>query len=241
MTDGSEKLFAVVEIGGGQHPAVRCQPFGPSWTVKGRPVFGPTPRIGAAEQKHDLLDELQRQIGCMNLQDQHDDVDVIEEIQIDVLNVEDNRLKLLIQVKTHRGNIVAPVDAKRGLPMSRVPALRLLSIEESLYVRQEGHELAIVALLELSGVDHELVEQLLPWAVFCGSQQFPVMMDLQPLLERHQLQWPEQNFAKLRNHLCGVPLELAGRPSRFDHCHEPSSRYHRRICAAEAWLSPRLG
>jgi hypothetical protein len=68
-TDGSEELFAVVEIGSRQHPAVRCQPFDPSWTMKGRPVFGPTARIGSAKQKHDLLDELQRQIGCMDLQD----------------------------------------------------------------------------------------------------------------------------------------------------------------------------
>jgi hypothetical protein len=61
-------------------------------------------------------------------------------------------------------------------------------------VGEESHELAVVPLLEQARVHLKFIEQLLPWAVPGAPKQFPVMVDLKALLERHQLQWPEEDL-----------------------------------------------
>ena len=59
--------------------------------MPGLTVLLPVGRIGPAEAEHHILHDAQRQIVGMDLQREHGEVDVEEEIQVDMRDVEHER------------------------------------------------------------------------------------------------------------------------------------------------------
>jgi hypothetical protein len=61
----------------------------------------------------DVLHDLQGEVLAENLQRENDEIDVVEEIQVDVPDIEDNRLRPVPQDHSHLGYTLAPVGAQR--------------------------------------------------------------------------------------------------------------------------------
>ncbi len=73
-----------------------------------------------------------------------------------------------------------------------------IAVEKAADIRQEGHEFAVVPQLEIAGGTAEFIARLTPGIVGAGAlQQLPVLLDLRPFADRHELQRPEQDLPKL--------------------------------------------
>ncbi len=115
--------------------------------------------------------------------------------------------------QAHAGHVLPAEDShRRGAPLGFVPRPSTFAVEEALHVRQEGDELVVVALLELGGVAGELVDHFVPRiALALSLEQFPVLLDLRALANRHQLQRPEQDLPEMPDPLLR-PVVLLGHP-----------------------------
>lgn len=194
----AEKLVAPLVIGDGEHLARGREPLDAPHAMAARAVVVPVGGIGAAEAVQGVLRARQAQVAGMDLDHEDGDVDVVEEVQVDVRDVEHHRVRLVAGERhAHPGEVAAAEDADRRFARRRA-ALLALAVEEALHVRQEGHELAVVALLELRRITGELVGELAPGTLRAAAlQHLPVLLDLLALADRHQLQRPEQDLAEL--------------------------------------------
>ena len=163
------------------------------------PVLLPISRIRAAEPMQRVLRERERQVVPEDLDDQDHDVDVVKEAKIDVRDAE-RHLRAIGTGECHPdgGDVVAPEHADRRIDRPAAAAALALAVQEAPHIRQKRHELAVVALLELFRIAAELVAQLAPRVLTARLRQdVPRFLDLRTLLDRHELQRPEQDFPEL--------------------------------------------
>ena len=98
-------------------------------------VVLPSRRIGATEQEHNVLNDLQEQVVAADFKRENHDIGIIEEIQVDMHNVEDDRLRARSREKPHLGDVFAPVDANGRLSILRpATTYRALPVENPLDV-----------------------------------------------------------------------------------------------------------
>ncbi len=114
------------------------------------PVLVPPGRISAAESIQQFLRLRQRQVVAVHFDVQHDDVDVVEEVQVNVRDRQDNRLGTRARDHAHRRDVVPPVHAHRRAARFLVLVAGFLlyaalAVQKSLHIRQERDELAVVA------------------------------------------------------------------------------------------------
>ena len=94
-------------------------------------------------------------------------------------------------------HIIAPEYADRRFDRRPLRHALARAVEYALHVRQEVDELGVVALLEVTGIASELVGDLAPRTVGTRRRNgIPMLMNLDCLDQRHQLQRPQQDLAK---------------------------------------------
>ena len=97
----------------------------------------------------------------------------------------------------HRADVVAAEHPHRRVAV----AVRIgvaVAIKKPLDVWQERDELVVVAFLILSGCTAEFVDHFAPGiALGGGMQHLPMPLHLIAFLQRHQLQWPQQNLPEM--------------------------------------------
>ena len=108
------------------------------------------------------------------------------------------------QDNTHRADVMPAIDADGRFAIAGTAGPRgAFAVEEALGARQEADEFTVVPFGERCGVIGELVSQPTPdriVLVLQPLQQFPVILDLRPFLQWHQLKRPQQDLPKLPNH-----------------------------------------
>ena len=207
LADEREKTLALVRVRRREHSAARCQPLDARHRVQALSTLFPAGGVRAPEAVQQFLGLSQRQVGTEDLDVQHHDVDVVEEVKVDVRDVKDQRRLAGARRQPHRRHIV-PAEyphRRRARPVRAVilatrifMLLAALAVQKALHVGQEGHELVVVALLELRRIAGEFIEYLMPRAVrAAGLENFPVALDLAAGVQRQQLQRPQQNLPEL--------------------------------------------
>ena len=134
----------------------------------------------------------------MDLEGEHGDIGIEEEIQVRVCDLE-HESRAVVERYAHPRDIAAAEHADTRLAVALrgfLPDVR--AVEEALHVGQEGHELLVVTLLEFQRVTRVLVVHLAPWT-FCSQrlERLPMTLHLDTRPERHELQRPEQNLAEM--------------------------------------------
>ena len=218
--DVRQVLRLVVEVGRGQHRAVVREPFGQLDAMRAMAVGRPRARIGPPEAVHRRFDLFESDVVRVDLDDRDHDVDVEEEVQVDVRDLEGPLALVTVagpRAHAHLRDVRATEDADRRLLRMRLHRVGeqcglALAVEEAAHVRQEGHELAVVTLLELRRVDVELVGDFAPRARVV-AQRRPVGTQRCVLGERGELQRPDQDLAEVANVLDGVVGRLGHRMS----------------------------
>ncbi len=138
----------------------------------------------------------------MELHRQDDDVDVVEEVEIHMGDLENNRRRLVVQHGPHSGDIPTAVDANRRLAIAgQCFAADALAIQKALYVRQKRDEFLVVPFLEIVGVA-EFIFHFPPGTLIAHRlQQFPILRDVRLSHSGvHHLQGPEQDLAEMTDH-----------------------------------------
>ena len=198
--DVGQEGIALVRVGARQHLALVADPHRVGRAMQAAALGVPAGRITAAEAVQHLLRHRQRQVAGADLDVERDDVDVVEEIQVDVLDLQLDRLGRFGQLQAHTRHVVAAQHVHRRGPAG-APAgapLGALAVQKALHIRQEGDELVVVALVEVFGVAGVLVDHLAPRAAGHGVQQvLPGPQRVGHALAGHELQGPEQALAKL--------------------------------------------
>ena len=207
LADVREILVALLVVGGREHAAVAGEPLRAQDAVTARAVLVPIGGIRTAEAIHRVLDVRKIEVVGGDLDDQDDHVDVVEEAQVDMRDLERDRLGAAREGYAHAGHVATPEDADRRLGDGGAAAPLRLAVEKAPDVRQEGHELAVMPLLELSRRTAELVADLAPRIVGAfACQQVPVRLDLLAFADRHELQRPQQDLPEMADELAAVPM-----------------------------------
>ncbi|MNK66747.1 hypothetical protein D3C87_860720 [compost metagenome] len=194
---------ALLRVGGGEHAAVGVQPLDAGHAVQGGAVGLPARRVGAAEAVEDVLRLRQAQVVGADLEVEQHHVDVEEEVQVAVNHVEGDRRLAGVRHQPHGRDVAAAEHAHRRIAVAAcavgAAARSAFAVQEALHVRQEAHELVVVALVEaaaLAGVFVDLfapgrgvaqVAQHVPGAVVRGRRAG----------RRHQAQGPEQRLPEM--------------------------------------------
>jgi hypothetical protein len=110
----------------------------------------------------------------------------------------------------HLAHVIAAKHADRRFDDARARRAHRIAIQEAPHIRQEGHELAVVARLELAGRAAELIAHFAPGIVRAAFlEQFPVFLDLRASADRRELQRPQKDLPELADEL-GVLDSLIG-------------------------------
>ena len=191
-------LLAIMEIRLGQHLAARIEPLDTAHAVARLAVGLPAGRKGPPESVQRVLDPIQGQVVRVGLDHQDDDIHVVEKIEIDMLDRKIDLLPIVVAQPRalHVGSAKHPDRGVSDAILVQPDAT--LAVQEALHVRQEGHEFAVVALLELAGIGREFVLDLAPGIRAAALRQvLPVALHLLALTHRHQLQGPHQDLPEV--------------------------------------------
>ena len=194
--DVRQEFFALLVVRNRQDGAVWRQPLHAGQTMAALTVALPVGGIGAAKAVERLLDpgKGQPRAGQFHHQDHH--VDVVEEIEIHVDDVEHDRIVLPRERETGARDVGAAEDTDGRL--ARPSTVTGLSVEETLDVRQERHELAVVPLLEQFGVGGELILDLAPRAAGAVLEEpLPGRRAVGGEVSGHELEGPQQDLVEL--------------------------------------------
>lgn len=113
----------------------------------------------------------------------------------------------VVEAHPHPRHVRATEHPDRRAAVSRRRGIAALPVEEPLHIGEEGDELDVVAFLELAGVAGELIDHRVPGVVRPWLfEQFPVLVDLHPRAQGHELERPQQDLSKMRDNLAGGAL-----------------------------------
>ena len=151
--------FPLFRVGACEHPALPVQQLGSMDVVHALSLLVPTRRVGPPEAVKQFQCGGQGQIVGCDLHVEQGHIHVEKQIEIHMGDTQADRRVARPQGDAQGRDIGAPIDGHRrrpaGLPVRR--ARTAFSIQKALHVGQEGHELFVVALLELRRVGGELV------------------------------------------------------------------------------------
>ena len=140
----------------------------------------------------------------MDLDGQDRDVDIEEEIEVDMRDAEIEGRPTFVELHAHARNVGTAHHLDRAFAVG--PLHRLadsLPVKEALHRRQERHELVVMALLELAR-HAELVVDFAPGVIRSGRRQvLPMVLDRRVLVERQQIDRPDQDLAQMLDALRG--------------------------------------
>ena len=206
----------IIQVGAGEHLPVMADPLAAAQAGLCRAIGVPAGGRGSSEAVQHLLRAGQRQVVGIDFDHQHDDVDIEKEVQIDMLDMEVDRAAV---GKAHpAGRHIGAAKYTDGrLAIAHLPGHRLrLTVQKPLHMGQKGRELPVMALLEFSRVDRELIGQFGPGVearaaikIFPVAGHFPVQT-----LDRHQLQGPHQDLPEVAYERIGARTPGRGHSSR---------------------------
>ena len=197
LADVGEIARPVLVIGRREDLAGGGKPFHALGTVPSASAGLPVRRIRAADAVHRIQRTRERKVVSNQFQREDRNVDVIEEMQVDVRHIEKRRRVVAGEADAGLRDVAAPEHAHR--PQVAAFAARSLAVQKALHVRQESHELLVMALAEILRVVGELVGHLGPAAGRGLLQKLPMALDLLPPRMRDQLDRPQHDLAKLQH------------------------------------------
>jgi hypothetical protein len=202
-------------------------------------ILVPVRRIGATEAVQRVLYLSQFEVVGGNLDDQDDDIDVVEEIEIEVHDVEVDRLIALLEGHAHFCHVVAAEDADRRFASVRDEAFwtTALAVQKALNIGQEGDEFAVMALVELLGVAAEFVREFAPRVVGRNLlQQLAVVLQRAIVGQGHQLQRPQQDLPEMPDSQLGRIVAISMAPPESD---QPAGSGFRRNACRDCSQAPK--
>ncbi len=205
-------VLLLLVVGYGEHGAGGVEPFDAPRAVAALARARPPRGVRAAEAKHHVLRALERNVVRPELDRENRDVGVQEEVQRDFVDVEDER-DAVVEGDANAKHVLASKHAQAALAgAARGLLAGHRAIDEALHVRQERHELLVIALADLARFDVELVALLAPRIAGAGLlERLPVALHRDAGLDRHQLERPQHDLAEMtdRGHRASLRYEGA--------------------------------
>ena len=159
-----QKQLALPRIRTCQALTIVAQPFHIGQAMQRLTIGLPACRVTPAKTVQQLLRLAQRQVVGAHLYVQQHQVHVQEKIEVHMRDVQHNGRFALAQGHAPLVNVVAPEHPHRRVRPGFTSAARgpALAVQKTLHIRQKGHELAVVALVELVGTAGVFVHHLAP-------------------------------------------------------------------------------